>query len=390
MKKTFHTVSLSNRLLLLVCLMLLPLQAAIAQTEAEVRKTADRLIAGLEQKAADLRRLEAKNPGSGAGRLADDLETRLRAIKQAGVKPGTTLYDKNAAAYVNMGNTIRITHNFFDDKLYDDKARQAILLHEAKHLEQPLWERELLFFSPDLERDAYKEEYKWLVVLDGSGFEKYNVMEALRVDYGVIRSDDDTAGLHEELGLTPELLVLINGDGGQDRAVQSSQPHENQFYAFRLPADWNVEFGTPGDTKQRYVHMNKEVKRHLLSDGSVGASMGVYLTLGEVIGAAHFGPSVEKLCNDELEKDRKWDFSGGKDKRTFSNVNRILSGRSAAGYRKVVTEENGDDPPTVTIAEKYYFKKDQVYYYTDFSYRKDFLKAVSSGYDTFLDSLVVK
>lgn len=389
MKNTSHTASMLSRLCLLLFLLALPLQAAAGQTEAKVRKTADRLIAGLEKKAAHLRQLDAENPGSGAGRLADDLETRLRAIRRAGIKPGTNLWG-SAAAYVNFENTIRVTPNFFDDKLYDDKARQAILLHEAAHLDQPLFERKLLFLSPRFEREAYKDEYKWLVVLGDAVYEKHNVLQALREEYGVIRSDDDTAGLHEEFGLTPELLALINGDGGQERVVQNSQPHENQFYAFRLPADWNVEFGTPGDTKQRYVHMNKEVKRHLFSDGSVGVALGVNLTLGEVIGAASVDPGVEGLRNAEMGEDKKWDFSGGKDKRAFTAVRRSLSGLSAAGYRKVVTESNGDEPPTVTITEKYYFKKDQVYYYTGFSYRKDFHKAVSSGYDMFLDSLVVR
>ncbi|MFC1580094.1 hypothetical protein ACFL4N_04215 [Thermodesulfobacteriota bacterium] len=353
--------------------------AAANDNKAKVSK----LLSGLEQRAKQLRALDSKNPGNGIGRIADDLEARVKALRKADYSDGWILFG-DAAAYVSVGNSVKLTKNFFSGK-YTEEEQQAILLHEAVHLDQNLFEKKIEFWGDRGEIDAYKEEYKWLTVLgvDKGGFERLNVLQALKDDYGAIKSDEKTKDLEKELGLNPDVVAIFR-EPAIRKPSTSGQGYENGFYSFRVPGDWIVEFDEPGSAKQRYAHLRKEVIK------TASATLGVYLVLGEVIGAGRFNPGVPKLRNQEMAKDKKWDFSGGKDKRTFTTMSRRIAGLSAEGYRETTITEEDNDTKTVRIIEKFFFEKDQVYYYTEFRYNKDYEKAVMNGYKIFLATLQIK
>ena len=185
------------------------------------------LITGLDQKAAALRAQHKTNPKLGLDKIAASLETRVQQLKNANYSEGSNLFG-DAAAYVTVGNAISVTPNFFSAR-YNDAERQAILLHEAVHLEQGIWEKKLKFWGNRGEVEAYQEEYKWLTVLGvGTGskdskYEIYNVVQALSQDYGVLQDENKTQALERELGITPEQLAYFNA-ATTPRPVTATRP----------------------------------------------------------------------------------------------------------------------------------------------------------------------
>lgn len=366
-----------------------------ADFQAEIK----RLLNALEQKVANLRRQHAAHPELGLNKIADSMEQRVKQLQNAGFSKDAALSGSDAA-YVWVGNTVHITPNFFDP-MYDDAARLAILLHEAVHLGQDLWDRKLKFWGPSPEVDAYKEEYKWLNVLGvgvqnkGNKTEIFNVLQALR-ELSVITADDKTQALDAESGLTPELITYFHtGELTRSENLAISQAgakiitHENAFYSFQISEAWKIRDGDPGSSQERYVFLTREVKKVSALGGAVQYTYAVQLTLGEVLGANAFDPGVEKIRDQEMGDDQKFNFSSQGAVRDFGTLNRQVAGLPGVGYQKTVTEKSKGGE-NVQVTEKLYFKYNKRYYYTEFNCDREFRSAVNNDYLLFLNTLKVK
>lgn len=366
-----------------------------ADFQAEIR----RLVNDLKQKAADLRSQNSAHPELGLNRIADSMEKRIKQLQNASFSKDPALVS-DAAAYVLVGNTVHVTPNFFSST-YDDAAREAILLHEAVHLEQGLWDRKLKFWGPSPEVDAYREEYKWLNVLGagvqtkGNSYEISNVLQALR-ELGVISANNKTQALDAESGLTPELITYFHtGQIARLEDLTISQAggkiitHENAFYSFQISEAWKIRDGNPGSSQERYVFLTRDVKKASALGGAVQYTYTVELTLGEVLGANAFDPGIEKIRDQEMGDDQKLNFSPQGAVRNFKTISRQVAGLAGVGYEKTVTEKTkqGDN---IHATEKLYFKYNKRYYYTELNYDWEFRSAVNNDYQLFLNTLKVK
>jgi hypothetical protein len=351
----------------------------------DVAKEIPRLLDGLDHKVAVLREQAAKNPQLGLDQIADQLEARAAVLHQASYSKGWSLIGEDAA-YVSLGNKIFVTDNFFKDNVYTDDERLAVLLHESVHLDQGLWNRRFKFWGPNAEVPAYEDEYKWLNVL-GVGkatgkFEVLNALQALR-EYGVIKSDDQTAELEKRLGLTPEQIAFLNPK--PQAPTLEAESHDNAFYSFQLPKGWKVDFASD-EARKRYVFMTKEVEK--LGNMGITVTLGVRMTLGEVLGADYFDPGIEKLRADEIKTAGQFNFSGAKIDVTAKDS--TLAGLPAAGMRKTETTKKEKQPDQVMVTEKYFFKKDRVYLYLELYYDQKHAKPLEAGAGMLRQSLVVK
>ena len=348
-----------------------------------------RLMARLEQKVFDLRALDADNPGKGFDRIARELKARLESLKASDFTT-TSISFGDSPAYVVIGGRVHLTPEFAHER-YNDTERMAILLHESIHLDQGLWDRKIAFLGDRGEKIAHLEEYKWLRILgaDPKRFETINVVDEL-VRYKVIASDQELEALDRKSGITPEMIKILGLSSPSDQAEQAAVlKHSNTYYFFKVPAGWEVEFGQPGTPRQLDVFITKVVEAFKYDDGTVGASFGVRLSLTPVLGVPN-GLSADKVRDDQMRQDKKFDFSGGKDQRTFSTFDRKIAGQPAFGYIKRVTSVADDQTTTEKVNEHLYFEKDQRYYTVEFSYNKRYHDAVYGGYWIFLFSLQVK
>jgi hypothetical protein len=393
------------------------------------------LISGLEDKASELRQQGAAHPELGLGPIADSLEKRVNQLKNAGYSDGSNLFG-DAAAYVSVGNAITVTPNFFSGT-YSDAERQAILLHEAVHLDQSLWEKKLKVWGTRGEAEAYKEEYKWLNVLGvgtdskESKYEIFNVLQGLNQDYGVIPAEDKTQGLDQELGLTKDQLTFFNTGKVPAKIAANPPPpppapppatptppaakppppsapatpattpgtpppapkllaQENKYFSFSIPdSGWKVSYGDAGSAQERYVFLIKEADKQSAGGGAIVVTYGVRLTLGEVLGADYFNPGVEKARDSEMDKDQKWFFSPTPTERSFAKTSRKIAGTDGLGYRKTETSKSGDTTKTL-ITERLYFKVGRKYYYVEQFYDTSYQDQITGDAEVFMNTLRVK
>ena len=66
-------------------------------------------------------------------------------------------------------------------------------------------------------------------------------------------------------------------------------------------------------------------------DGSVGAGFGVRLSLTAVIGIPN-GLLADKVRDDQLRQDKKFDFSGSKDQQTFETFAQKVPAECGRAY----------------------------------------------------------
>jgi len=359
---------------------ILPLQAAAPDPAVEI----PRLLDGLDAKVKALREQAAKNPDLGLGKVADDLEARAGALRKTSYAKGWNLLGDDSA-YVSMGNKIYVTDNFFGS-LYSDEDRQAILLHEAVHLDQGLWGRKLKFWGESAEIPAYQDEYKWLTVLgvgkETNRFEVLNALQALR-EYKVIVSDDKTEDLEKKLGLTPELIKFFGPKAAEP--LGPAQNYENAFYSFRLPGGWKVDYA--GDeARKRYVFMTREVEK--VGGAGITVTLGVRMTIGEIIGADYAGPSLDKIRSGEMADAAKWNFGGGKVDVVAKDW--TIAGEAAPGLRKTDTKTNSDQSKQVMVTDKMFLKKGRLYYYVELFYDQKHAKPLEAGFSMLQQSLTFK
>lgn len=102
------------------------------------------------------------------------------------------------------------------------------------------------------------------------------------------------------------------------------------------------------------------------------------------------GLLADKVRDDQLRQDKKFDFSGGKDQRRFTIFDRKVAGQQGFGYIKRVTSVADDQTATEMVNEKLYFEKEQIYYAVEFSYNQSYRDAMNGGYRLFLNTLQVK
>ncbi|MFA6316071.1 MAG: hypothetical protein WC943_01535 [Elusimicrobiota bacterium] len=347
----------------------------------------NKLLDGLDAKAAGLREASKKDPDLGLDKIADDLEARAKVLRKAGYAKGWTMGD--ASAYVSLGNKIYVTDNFLGN-IYNDEERMSILLHEAIHLEQGLWDRKFKFWGPSAEVPAYEDEFKWLNVLGvGSSTNKFEILNALQAlrEYKAITADDKTADLEKRVGLTPEQMAFFNPkpSGPGDR----TQEFSNDYYSFSLPGGWKVSWGDD-DARKRYAHMTKETE--VIGGMGITVTLGVRMTLGEVLGADYFDPGIEKVRNDEMGSAQKWNFTGA-DLNVVAKAGSV-AGYPSAGFRRTetTTKEDKDGKPEkkVMITEKHFFKKGKTYYFLETYYDQKHAKHLDAGLGRLQATLIVK